>query len=169
MDNQVLQKRLESLRQGDRDAFREIYEDMSTPVYTVLIRIIRDTPLAEDLLQDFFVRLFQSPPAAVHNPRAYLFRMARNLALDSLRKPRSLPLEEHDASHSPCEELPQRLDLQAALAALPPAESQIVTLHLNADLKFREIASVLEMPLGTVLWRYRKAIDAIRKHMEVML
>lgn len=162
MDNQTLGEKLKRIGQGDKTAFQDLYEDMGTPVYTVLVRITRNPTLAEDLLQDFFVRLFQQPPQSVRNPRAYLFRMARNLALDSLRKQQSVPLEEADTAHSPCEELPLKLDLEDALAALPEAEAQIITLHLNADLKFREIAAVMNLPLGTVLWRYRKAIDTVR-------
>ena len=56
--------------------------------------------------------------------------------------------------------------MERALAQLPELERQILSLHLNAGLKFRELAVILKLPLGTVLWRYQRAIGRMRSILE---
>ena len=72
MNNAELACRFNSIRCGDKTAFEEIYNDMKTPVYTIIFRITRDESLSEDILQEVFVKLFVSPLLpSVKNPRAY--------------------------------------------------------------------------------------------------
>ena len=58
--------------------------------------------------------------------------------------------------------VPFQMDLEKAMEQLDAQACQMVALHLNADLTFRQIAHIMELPLGTVLWKYRKAIDQLR-------
>ena len=151
------------LRQGDLSAFEALYREMSTPVYTILLRITGDRWLAEDLLQEFFVRLHQSPPENPRKPRAYLFQSARNLAIDALRRQETRASEKlASQAEQPLERHLLRMDLAAAMNRLDLQERQIVVLHLNGGLKFREVARILDQPLGTVYSRYRKAIGKLR-------
>ena len=72
---------------GDREAFSCVYQELKRPVYTICYRITGSKESAEDITHDVFVKLFMSPPApSVQNIRAWIFRMARNLAIDALRK-----------------------------------------------------------------------------------
>lgn len=167
MTDAELQLELDRLRRGDAAAFETLYRELGTPVYTVLLRIVQDRFLAEDLFQDFFVELFRKPPAkGVRKPRAYLFQTARNLALDALRRRReTAPLSDAAQAAAP-EAGPETLDLSEAIGKLELPERQAVTLHLNAGLRFREIAAITGEPLGTVYARYRKAIEKLRSYME---
>ena len=163
MSPKELRALLTNIAAGDRDAFEALYHEISVPVFTVFLRITRNRDLSEDLLQEFFLKVFRTPPAQAQNPRAYLFRMAHNLALDALRQKKS------------AEELPEvfssagipytQLELELAFAALPLPERQIAALHLYAGLKFREIAEICGMSLGTVLWRYRRAISQLQTYL----
>ena len=94
MHEESLRELLERLQAGDRSALEALYLQLSTPVYTVILRMTNDPFLAEDLLQDFFVKLYRQPPAVLpRNPRAYLFQTARNLTVDCLRRERpAVPL-----------------------------------------------------------------------------
>lgn len=164
MTDAELQYELDRLRRQDAAAFERLYAEWKTPIYTLLLRITQDRCLAEDLFQEFFVRLWQSPPAAdTQKPRAYLFRSARNLALDALRKRRP-EVEEAEAAAQGAP-LPERLDLEAAIGALSLAERQLVVLHLNAGFTFRELAALMGEPLPTVYARYKTAL----KKMKAML
>jgi len=165
MDDKQLSQLLTLLSEKDMTAFETLYTEMSKPLYTVLFRITKNRELAEDLLQDLFIKLYRAPLSPPpRKPRAYLFQMARNLAIDALRcQPCHSDLD--DYSHLPdrSQSIPlHRMDLEQALERLNLEERQIVTLHLNAGLKFREISAILAQPLGTVLWRYRKAIQTLR-------
>ena len=160
MTDQQLKTQLEALKTGDQQAFLKIYQELKTPVYTVLVRLTGDRLLSEDLLQEVFLRIYRQPPEA-EKPRAYVFRMARNLAIDALRQKQPCdPLEEHSLQADPDPTV--KLDLERAFARLTAGELQLVALHLSAGLTFREVAAIVERPLGTVLWQYRKAIEKLR-------
>jgi len=160
-----LKQLLDSVRSGDKAAFEVLYDDMKKPLFTIILRIVRDFALAEDILQELFIRIFLSPPESSVNPRAYMCRMARNLAIDSLRK-RKQEKGLDDAEHQmwmPQDSLETKLDINNAIMELAERERMIVTLHINGGLKFREVAETMEIPLGTVLWAYKKAIGQLRK------
>ena len=164
MSPKELRALLTNIAAGDRDAFEALYHEISVPVFTVLLRITRNRDLSEDLLQEFFLKVFRTPPAQAQNPRAYLFQMARNLALDALRT--AHPIEKLDDSAPVFSADPTlKLGLELAFARLSLPERQIVALHLYAGLKFREIAEICSLPLGTVLWRYRKAIGQLQNEL----
>ena len=164
MTDQQLKTQLEALKTGDQQAFLKIYQELKTPVYTVLVRLTGDRLLSEDLLQEVFLRIYRQPPEA-EKPRAYVFRMARNLAIDALRQKQPCdPLEEHSLQADPDPTV--KLDLERAFVRLTEGERQLVALHLSAGLTFREVASIVERPLGTVLWQYRKAIEKLRNTLD---
>jgi len=166
VNNAELACKFNSIRDGGKTAFEEIYNDMKTPVYTIIFRITRDEALSEDILQEVFVKLFLSPLGpSIKNLRAYVFQMARNLAVNGMKKqPRHIPLDKiSNTVHQPMDDASLRIDIEDALKALPAQDCEIVTLHLIGDLKFREIAEIMGIPLGTALWKYRQAIGKLQK------
>lgn len=168
MEDDRLAEALTRLRSGDAPAFEQIYTELSAPLFTVILRITGDREASEDILQEVFLKLYRAPPGPeVRKPRAYLFQCARNLALDALRRrPREVALDSlPDLPQPGPEDTSQRLDLERAFAALAPEERELVSLHLNGGLKFRELARITGAPLGTVLWRYRRAIEKLRAHL----
>ncbi len=162
MTDTELRQALAQLKNGERSALAEIYDDLSTPIYTIALRITGSRVLAEDAVQELFMKLQSSPPPAdIAKPRAYIFKAARNCALDMLRRE---PVHESTEDHCdiPAPEREDTSDISAALSMLPEEQRSIVVLHINAGLKFREISEATETPLGTVLWRYNKALATLR-------
>lgn len=91
--------------------------------------------------------------------------MARNLAIDCKRKIKdSEPLSPKTDSNDYSLEniVSTRMDIELAIKQLSIEDREIVTLHLNGGLKFREIAELTNKPLGTILWRYQKSINKLR-------
>lgn len=166
MTDNELRELLSRLRKGDKNALSEIYDGLSAAIFTVALRITHDRALAEDAVQELFVKLIKSPPEEdLKKPRAYIFKAARNTALDILRKnPAHDDIEEH--ADIPAPRKADYSDVTEALYSLPEQQRSIVVMHVNAGLKFREIADITELPLGTVLWRYRKAIAAMREALD---
>ena len=165
MNNEELMSRLIALQNGDRTVFEEIYKGLQTPIYTVIFRITRDKSVAEDILQEVFVKLFVSlPKSPIKNPRAYIFQMARNLAIDGMRKQlQFVSLDDiENTVYLQVDDVTHKLDVENAMKTLPLNECQIVTLHINGELTFREISEIMSIPLGTVLWKYQKAIGKLR-------
>lgn len=162
MSGTELQKAFSAFRAGNRAAFTLIYSDLKQPVFVICRRIVLCTEDAEDLTQNVFLKLFQQPPdAAVQNPRAWVFQLARNLAIDALRRQRPEHPEPEVVPFRP-EHIDLRLDLEDAIASLPCRQREILTLHLNAELTFREISRIVAQPLPTVYSHYRKALTALR-------
>lgn len=160
MTDLMLKQQFSQIQKGDNQAFSAVYQALKIPVFTVLVRLTGDWQLSEDLLQEVFLKLYREPPQ-VEQPRAYVFRMAHNLAIDTLRKRQCTdPLGEDVLSDEP--DLAVRLDLETAFSQLRVEECRVVALHLSAGLTFREVAKIVEQPLGTVLWRYRRAIGKLR-------
>lgn len=150
------------------DAFEEIYSELKVPIYTIIFRILYDDPLAEDVMQEVFIKLFRSPPGSnIKNPRAWIFQMARNLAIDNKRKSvKHLSSDGMESTELPIEDaIGMKVDIETAMGLLPLDEREIVALHINAGLKFREIADITQRPLGTVLWKYQKALDKLRLYL----
>jgi len=166
VDNNELTNKLNAIRQGDKIAFEELYKDLRTPIFTIIYRITWDKTISEDILQEVFLKLFLSPPnPLIKKPRAYLFQIARNLAIDSMRaQSQHMSLDEiADTIPQPLNDLLPQTDIDDALKSLPAQECEIVTMHVIGELKFREISELMKIPLGTVLWKYQKAITKLQK------
>ncbi len=162
MTDNELRAALMRVGSGDCSALAEIYDGLSTPLYTIALRITKRRDLAEDAVQELFLKLQSAPPKKeLSKPRAYLFKAVRNAAVDMLRKnPSHENVEDYSELAAP--ETEYASDIAEALESLPEQQRSIVTLHINAGLKFREIAQITDTPLGTVLWRYNKALGTLR-------
>lgn len=165
MDTETERALFARLRSGDKEAFEALYLEYRTPVYTILYRVVGNRETAEDLFHDLFLRLYDSPPGEdVRNTRAWIFRMARNLAIDSLRTrhpavepDESLPEKEEDRELS--------LDLEDALRSLPEKERELLTLHAVLGLSFNEITKITGRSLPSVWRGYQSAAARLKKRM----
>lgn len=157
---------------GDKDAFRILYEETSKSIYVFLLSITKNKEEAEDLLQETFirVRLHADQYKDQGKPLAWMFTIARNLALMRLR-------ELSRTSYQSIEDLPISIDfsmidhvedrmvLSHAFQVLDEEECTIVLLHAVNGMKHREIAQSLEKPLSTVLSKYRRSIKKLQQEL----
>ena len=153
------------LRTGDKEAFGQIYTELKQPVFTIVSRIVQARELAEDITQDLFLKLYTAPPdASVRNIRAWVFQMARNLAIDALRKTRSLALEDADTvSEDIFGPMLIRWDMETAISMLPRTQREILTLHIKAELPFNDIARIVGLSLPATYRKYRNAIQTLQQ------
>jgi RNA polymerase sigma-70 factor (ECF subfamily) len=168
LDSKELARHFSAIRNGDKSSFDYIYNDMKIPIFTIACRITNSKEDAEDIVQEVFIKLFTNPPhTEIKNPRAWIFKIASNLAIDKCRKQsKSVLTSVHEFIETDNGlSFETKLIIEQAISKLPKEEIFITTLHLNAELKFREIAEILDVPLGTVLWKYRKAIEELRKNL----
>lgn len=171
---------------GDRDAFRLLYEQTCTHLFAVVLRIQRDRSLAEDLLQEVYVNVWRavgSFDAAQSQPMTWLTSIARNKAIDSLRRAQAQPqtqsvhrddddddrpgLDEQlaDESPGPAELLERASDarqLQPCLQGLAPVQRQSLALAFYDGLSHAEVAEHLNQPLGTVKSWVRRALASLK-------
>jgi len=162
------------LKQGSPRALCRIYSRYETDLLTLARGLLGRADQAEDVLQDVFVRFIESIGTSelTGSLKGYLVTCVVNRARDYLRKDRrgaGEPMEAADAVESqqrePLQEViahEQRQRLTAALAELPDEQREAVLLHLQAGLKFREIARVQGVAAKTAWSRYRYGLDRLR-------
>lgn len=137
----------------------------------------RDDDLTDELLQEVAARLVTAAPrlSLNGNARGYLFRIAANVWHDHLRRElvrrrASVALESTAATADPADtpvlEEELRAAVRAAVAALPPAQRDVVELRQQSGITFQEIADRLDRPLGTVLTQMRAALARISAALE---
>lgn len=170
---------------GDRTAFGKLYERTSGHLFAVVLRIQRDRGQAEDLLQEIYVSVWKAAAsfdAARAQPLTWMTHIARNRAIDSLRRanaqPRteSLTVDDDDDRPDPSEALvsdePGPLDLlgrasdkrelNQCMERLTPTQRQSVALAFFDGLSHAEVAEHLHEPLGTVKSWVRRALSTLK-------
>lgn len=168
---------IERYHQGDEQALVFLVKRYFSSIFRFLARMIGDRAMAEDLTQEAFVKAWRSlSDFDIHKSfKAWLFSIARNTAIDYLRKKQALPfssLEEEETgffTETIADDRPlpttllERADLQQALDQaltryLSPVARSIILLHETEGLTFQDIADTLQEPLNTVKSRYRRAL-----------
>lgn len=162
------------LRRGNADALRRIYEKHRDDLLRLAVSLSNDSATAEDIVHDVFATFIRQARQfyLTSSLKAYLATCVANRARNAnraMRTRRAVPLDEAagaicDAVRPDqwivCSEELQRI--AGALATLPCEQREAVTLHLQADMKFREIAQFQHVPLKTALNRYRCGLLKIR-------
>ena len=122
----------------------------------------------EELMQETYVRVKQNIRSYREgNFSAWLLMIARNLAYNHVRRAkRETPLPENPPEREYRMEEGGTPVLDAVKAVLGEEEGQIVVLHAVGGYKHREIAKMLNKPLGTVTWTYKNALEKLRKYLE---
>lgn len=176
-----LMKLLERVALRDHAAFEQLYTLTSAHLYGVAMRFVRRRELADEVLQDAFISVWQhagSYSASLSTPMTWLISVVRNKSLDHLRKGKLeaetvVPLD--DGAHpagleaagqdEPLEQLAlamERQCLERCLSQLNPAQRQSLALAYYHGLSHSEIACHLQVPLGTAKAWVRRALERLR-------
>lgn len=175
---------------GDRAAFKQLYDLSSGHLYAVILRIQRDRDLADDLLQEVYVNAWKAAgsfDAQRSQPLTWLTHIARNKAIDSLRRAQAQPKFEsvhadHDDDDRPdsdqrlVDDAPGPADLLErasdarqlghCMQGLSAQQRQSVALAFFEGLSHAEVADQLRQPLGTVKSWVRRALMTLRGCLE---
>lgn len=169
MTKEKLERYVKRLKEGDTRAFDDIYECTHRAVYFAVFYILRDKMLAEDVLQETFVRALSALGQYREgtNFTAWLCTVGRSLALNELKKrSRETATDFAAAEHlygSRETELPFIFDLASKI--LSEEEYEIIMLCHVAGYKRREVAEMLGMPIGTVTWKNNEALKKLKENL----
>lgn len=168
----IEQELIRSLRQGETKAFSRLYDSYAPALYQIVLKIVKEEQLAQDVLQEAFVRIFHHFPD--YDPGkgrlfTWLLNVTRNLAIDQIR---SLAFRQRSLTHSfdMGKEYPLCLQthqaeltgLQDLLLPLRAEEKILLELVFYQGYSGPEVARQLDIPLGTVKTRLRTAMGKLR-------
>jgi RNA polymerase sigma-70 factor (ECF subfamily) len=182
VSNEVLMMRYQT---GDRDALATLVLRHKTPMYNFFLRQLRDRCLAEDMVQDLFVKLVRKAGTFKHEARftTWVYAIARNLCIDQMRK---LSLRRHpslDARTAPdgptlgervADEHPTTAADRSAVSAdiasrvttaveaLPAEQREVFLLRQLAGVPFKEIANITGVSENTAKSRMRYALERLQ-------
>jgi len=176
---------------GDRAAFARLYQRTAPRLLGQILRVERNRNAAEEVLQDVYVKVWKSAGSfegRLSQPATWLGSIARNAAIDSLRRRQAQPRtvsttvygdDEHDdrdllqefASQDPGpdqrrEQADEVLALRRCLGLLSGEQSQAVALAFYQGLSYAEVAEHLTQPLGTVKSWVRRGLIALKGCLE---
>ncbi len=171
--------------EGSQRAFQTLVERYQRPVFSLVVRMVRDHGIAEDVTQEVFIKAWLA--LARYDPRrrfaSWLFKIASNAAIDHLRRKKlpTTPIESSDPDESSIldrtpDERAEAADtlikrhelaaaLEAAVAALRPEYRLVVLLRFKEEQPYRNIAEITGMPLGTVKTNLRRARREIEQRL----
>ena len=171
-------------RNGNEAAFNLLVDRYQSKVFTTIFLIVKDQDVAEDLLQDVFVKVLHTLNSDKYNEEGkfqpWVMRIAHNLAIDYFRKAKRYPtilLEDgsnllNSMSFAEDSSEEQRIKeetlawVRNLIDELPEAQKEVVIMRHYLDMSFQEIAEQTGVSINTALGRMRYALNHIRKKMK---
>jgi RNA polymerase sigma-70 factor (ECF subfamily) len=152
--------------------FDALYRDARDDVYAYVVTLLRSSSAAEDVTAQAFERAFRK--ARSYDPgkggaRAWLFGIARNAALDELRRGKRIatlvaePVAAAAAPDEAAERALERAAVRNALAGLPPRDREVIALKFHAGLDNAELAAVLGVSLSNAGTQLHRAMTKLRR------
>lgn len=164
---------LNKAEQEEQYSLEELFVSYKTPIYLFIYRYCEEEQLSIDIVQDTFLRFHKYQhqfDARKSSIKTYLFRMAYQLMINRLNKrqrwKKLLPfLYQQEAQHESMSSI-DKLTIQEAIKQLPEHQRAIILLTYYHDLSQKEIAKILEIPIGTVKSRLHASLKRLKELLE---
>jgi len=153
-----------------------LYDEHAQALFAFLLNLTRHEADTRDLLQELFIKLANRPELCdgVRDERAFLPRLAHNLAIDLIRRRGTREKHCEQLANEPApifapasepDERAFREALSSALGEIPSDQRAVIHLKLWEGLTFEQIAELLGIPLNTAASRYRYGLDKLRERL----
>lgn len=171
-------------KNGEESAFEELVRRHKSRVYTTVYMIVKDQYIAEDLLQDSFIKAVNTIKSGKYNEEGkflpWLLRIAHNLSIDHFRKAKRYPtIVMEDGSNvfntlqfseESIESVQIKMETHALVRKLvqelPETQKEVLIMRHYMQMSFQEIAEATNVSINTALGRMRYALINLRKKIE---
>ncbi len=166
---QQLNTLLLGLKNGDLNALDGIYELTSTAVFSIALSVVHNSEDAKDIMMSTYLRVREKINYFTPNTNGYawVLTIAKNLSINESKKiSRSTPTDfQENEFIAQSEQIDADIPIfKIAKRILNSEELTIVLLHIVNGYKHREIAEIVNKPIGTVLWSYNNSLKKIKKY-----
>ncbi len=171
----------DQIKKGNIQAFNELVKRFERPVSNVIIGMLGNTPEAEMIAQDVFIRFYQTIEKFRHEAsiKTYLTRMAINLSLNELKRQKrmrdkmvyvdDISLQLKSGETNPGDDFDLKEAVEKALQKLDAKHRSVIILRLIEGYNTKETAGILKIPQGTVLSRLYRAQEQLRELLKTYL
>ena len=176
MNNREFDRCMRRMQKGDKTGLKEIYEAYISYIYAVIRGVVKNKENAEDLTAEFFIKLWNMADQykAGSGHKTWMTVIARNMAIDFMRKAGREQLTEEVPEASAADtaagiadsmenEVVGRMNFRETVEKLPETERQIMTMKLAGQMRFKEIADVVGIAMGTVTWKEQNSLEKLRR------
>lgn len=170
------------IAKGERSAFDELYSRYSRPLFSYILKFLKDYGLAEEVLQDVFVKIWKTAfryDSSLSRPFSWSVLITKRLCIDKLRAAKPVTVSDDPVSLQPVDErnrdeqTPSDMVLvkdqvgilREMLGKLPDSQRSTLELAMSRGLTQQEISDELDMPLGTVKTAMRRGMQRLRTMM----
>lgn len=169
---------------GNEEAFAELVNRHKDRVFTTILLIVKDRYLAEDLMQEVFIKAIKTLKSGKYNEEGkflpWILRIAHNLAIDQFRKEKRYPMivmedgssvfntlefSEESIENKQIKQDTQNL-LKKLIQELPESQKEVLVMRHYMQMSFQEIADVTGVSINTALGRMRYALINLRKKLK---
>ena len=175
---------LSQYKKGNEEAFEELLNRHKDRVFTTIYVIVKDQYLAEDLMQEVFIKAIRTIKSGKYNEEGkflpWILRIAHNLAIDQFRKEKRYPtivmedgsniFNSLDFSEESFEDAQIKHDthslLKSYIKELPDAQREVLVMRHYMQMSFQEIADATDVSINTALGRMRYALINLRKKLK---
>ncbi len=185
MHNSISDSKLISLyKTGNEEAFAELLNRHKSRVFTTIYLIVKDNYVAEDLMQETFIKVINTIKSGKYNEEGkflpWILRIAHNLAIDYFRRSKRYPtiiMEDGSSVFNTMEFSEESIEskqivkdthekLKLLIQELPPAQKEVLIMRHYMEMSFQEIADSTQVSINTALGRMRYALINLRKKMK---
>ncbi len=176
MAQSELEQLLSATAKGDKAAFHALYNATSAKLFGVAVRILKRSDLAEDVIQDAYLKIWDAAPnfrPALGSPISWMVAITRNRAIDVLRKRTEVGVEDQkdggereDDALDPYEMTAQNRELKALLSCmerLNPDQRQCLLMAYYYGYTHEEISERMSTPVGTVKSWIRRGLARVKE------
>ena len=168
INKKELHEIFQDLRNQKKDAYNKLYEGYYSLVYGIVFSILKNKEDSEDVTHEIFTKIYKLDVSKLptDNEASWLFTVSKNECFLHLRKSRpNISLEEIYEMPSSSNDIENVIDVEyynKLISGLKEEEKMIVSLKVLSNFTFKRISQVMNIPIGTVQWKYYNAINSLK-------
>lgn len=168
IDKEELHQLFQKIKQKDKVAFDKLYEKYKNLIFNIAFCISKDHYISEEVVQIVFLKIFQMPISKLPSSyeSSWLYTVTKNQTIELLRKRFNyIDIESIYDINSDNNEINTIIDKDSfnrIISGLDEKEKEIVSLKLLSNFTLKEIGEMLNIPTGTVQWKYYKSLHSLK-------